>query len=195
MNPQQLSPGLAQLAQLQSVGLVQDPLSQLSGLINLVNASQVPQMQTRELDLREQNMQMDNTNAIAQQDIAMQELAMRKQAQMQNDAQFAQDLALRKALADQNLGMEYMQYQQQKAYQQQILGLQALGLPAQYSGSAYPVNTDALQPAMQATGLLGLFNPQAAAGGVSMPQGLNADQQALWQVRQRMFPQQAQPQQ
>jgi hypothetical protein len=129
---------------------------------------------------------LDQQQLDQQRVLAEQELAQRAMFEEGDVERFNMDFLLRERLAEENRLLEIRQMQQQKQYEAQMLGLRALELPAQYLGSGMMPNMDALQPAMQAAGLPGLFNPQQAAG---MP-NLNPDQNILFNVRQQMYPQQ-----
>jgi hypothetical protein len=190
MQMQQPPQGLAQLAQLQQLGLIQDPMAQLSGLINLINASQQSGQFDQELALKQQGLGLEEQRMMQQQSLAEQELAMRASGQQTDVDQFNQDFMLRKQLAEENRLMEIQRMQQQDAYQKQMLGLEALGLPARYAGSGIPINMEALKPSMQVNGLQGLFTQSAPA---NLPP-MDPQQAAQYAIRQKMFPQQLAPQ-
>jgi len=181
MKPQP-NQGLGLLA---GLGLDTDPLQQLSGLVALINQMQQPDQFDQEMQLRQNAQEQNQQQFEAQQQLGYAGLHRQEANDTQAAAQWAQEYGLRGLLAQQEREMQMKQLQQQRELSNNAVAANILGLPAEYMRVGYQGNPLALIPADSP--YRGFFTaPQNQ--GPAMPQGMNADQQETWRVRQSMFP-------
>lgn len=173
---------------LADLGLNQDPLSQLGGLVALINQMQQPDQFNREMQLREAAQQQQATQFAGQQDLSYASLDRQTAHDQMAADQWAKEFGLRSLVAEQERMAQIEAMKQQKEISNDALAAKLLGLPADYAMLGMNVNPQALTPGLGR--FAGFFNPVQQATG--MPQGMNADQKVLWEARQRRYPTQTQ---
>lgn len=185
---QQGDSGLQRLALLQQLGLMSDPMQELSGLVNLLNGLAQPDQFAQELALRQQGQ--DQQQQQFEQNFGLQQISLGQrtaQDQAQID-QWTQEFGLRKLLAQQEKELQLQQMLDAKAANEDHIAASIFGAIPQYAASGLNLNLAGLESRLSRGGLSGLFS--SAGSSTGMPQGLNADQQQLWQARQKRYPQQ-----
>jgi hypothetical protein len=167
------------------LGLEQDPIQQMMGLVQLLTAMDQPDQVNRELDMRQQAQDQQVLQFQAQQKMGQAELNQRQQVQSSGLDQWAQEFAFKQQLAEQERLMQVEQLRQDQAYRQQASALQLLGIAPDLQSNGLMQNPSALFPALQTAGAPGLMSFAAPQGAPN----LTPDQQVLWQSRQKLFPQ------
>lgn len=167
------------------LGLEQDPIQQMMGLVQLLTAMDQPDQVNRELDMRQQAQDQQVLQFQAQQQMGQAELDQRQQVQSSGLDQWAQEFAFKQALAEREQQMQVSQLQQEDAYRKNASALQLLGIAPDLQSNGLMQNPAALMPALQQLGISGLMSFAAPQGAPN----LTPDQQVLWQSRQKLFPQ------
>lgn len=170
---------------LAALGLDQNPLQDLQGLVQLIVAMQQPGQFNQELALRQQAQENQVSQFQGQQDLSRQGLEQQQQHEGILAQQWAQEYALKNDLAQQERALQVQQLAQQKSWQQDQLALSLLGLAPDAMARGVPMDMTKLQPAQDRLGVSGLLGFQQPAG---MPPNLNADQQVQFQSRQKLYP-------
>ncbi len=145
------------MAMLEQLGINQDPIQQLGGLVQLLNAMEQPDQWQAEMDYRNegQMMQQDQFDRSAQ--MQQQGLNQRAGSEEQQARQWLEEMAFKKQLSTVEQQRFLDQQKQEKAQTDQAGLLGFLNQIPDLMALQIPVDPQALQPRMEAQGLGGFL--------------------------------------
>lgn len=142
---------------LAGLGLLNDPMQELGGFVNLLNELQKPQQVDQELAMRQQAQ--DNQASQFAQSLAQQQAGLdaRQQGEAEQANQWFQEYTLRKQLAADNKIQEGEQMAAQKSNAERAGFMGLFGNLLDYQSRGNNVNFGAIKPQMEKYGLENLF--------------------------------------
>lgn len=170
---------------LAGLGLLNDPMQELGGFVNLLNELQKPQQVEQELAMRQQaqdNQAMQFSQSLAQQQAG---LDVRQQGEAEQANQWFQEYTLRKQLASENKLQEGEQMQMQKQNSERAGFLGLLGNLLDYKSRGNNVNLDSLQPELEKYGYQNLFGSAPAKTDPLAGKIRNQHEEILLQARRK----------
>ena len=181
--PEQIPPGMQDLATLKQLGFLQDPTSQAMGLTQLLNELDKPDQVQQEMALRTRGL--DQSGEQFQQSLQVQKDGLHRQETqdtVQAD-QWLQQFLSQKALGEGDLKVRQDALANGQKDDQLKIALGLAGVVSQSAAASVPVNTDVAgaQISQLMPGLAGLYAP--IQSGPVFPQ---PNQNALYQTRVKL---------
>lgn len=154
-----------------SMGVQFDPMAQMLGLVQLLNASEESGRFDQEMQYRQQGQDMQAEQFDRTQAFQYAGLDQAEENEQGQADRWLQDFSLRKLLGEQEQTMQLKQMEAMKGYHDQSFIGQLLGIPLGFAQAGLPGGYDqnVLNQHLSRGGLGGLFNPTAPAHPTIQP--------------------------
>lgn len=181
-----------QMAMLQQMGLLQDPLQELSGLVNLVNGLSQDDRQGEQLQLQKDELTQRQTQFSDGQGLARDQMALTEKGQQGQEDRWLQEFQAQEKAREAERIYRAEQAKVGQTTQDRAYAMDLLGLPARYiNQSSGMMNPDVDPSALNAAipeGLAGLasFLKTKPAADSGIPASFNIDQRIVAQNRKKI---------